>query len=98
MNSSNHNVLQYRADKASYVIGKYKWYGFVDEYSANAEDLAIGIHEASLKGKVPEVMWWMSHKADTNSTTASSGGRTPLHIAVENSHINLVAFLLLVTF
>ena len=27
-------------DKTNYIIGKYKWYGFVDEYSASNEALS----------------------------------------------------------
>lgn len=81
-------------EKTNYVIGKYKWYGFVDEFSAGDKDLSDGVSDASIAGNVPQIMWWMSHKADVNSMKEGRHGRTCLHEAVDQGHIHATAFLL----
>ena len=82
-------------DKTNYIIGKYKWFGFVDEFSADEKELNEGISNASMAGNVPQIMWWMSHKADVNSKKDGRHGRTCLHEAVDQGHVSTVAFLIM---
>ena len=81
-------------EKANFIVGKYRWYGFVDEYSGKDEELANGIVDACIAGNLPQVFWWMSHKSDVNSCKAGRHGRCCLHEAVEKGYVDLVAFLL----
>ena len=81
-------------EKTNYIVGKYRWFGFVDEFSADDKELSDGISDSSITGNVPQIMWWMSHKADVNSVKEGRYGRTCLHEAVDQGHVNAVAFLL----
>lgn len=91
--------------KREFVLAKYKWFAFVDEVRVRGEaHLAQGITESAREGSVRDIMWWISHAADVNAVSASSGGNsaqemltdaTPLHYAVSGNHVHAAAFLLL---
>jgi hypothetical protein len=55
-------------DKAAFIFAKYRWFAFVDKFSADGPNhLAEGLHEAAVKGDVPQALWWISHGADVTS-------------------------------
>jgi hypothetical protein len=53
--------------------------------------------QAARLGDLQKVYWWLAHKADVNSVYPPDTGRTPLHEAVDGSHIDLVGLLLMVS-
>ena len=76
-------------DKSQWIIAKYRWYGFVDEFRVRSnEQLAAGIIDAVLTGDSKGVMWWLSHKADINCMHIDGSGKTPLHIGNHHHHHN----------
>lgn len=82
-------------DKAQWILAKYRWYGFVDEFRVRSDaQLESGIMEAVKAGNLKDVIWWISHKADINCTHPPGTGRTLLHEAITHEHVNVVAFLL----
>lgn len=81
-------------DKAQWILAKYRWYGFVDEFRVRSDEhLTSGIMEAAATGSVSSVLFWLTHKADVNCS-APDTGCTPLHEAISGSHVQLTAFLL----
>ena len=83
-------------DKAQFILAKYLWFGFVDEYYPKNElELVVGMMESIANDDVKGVLWWVSHNASVNADYPVGSGRTPLHEAVEKGHITLTALLVL---
>ena len=82
-------------EKLCFILAKYRWFAFVDEFRADESQLSNGLGLTAREGQVPQGMWWLSHFAGVNSISPLHSGITPLHAAVTNGHVHMSAFLAL---
>ena len=83
-------------EKSRWVMAKYRWYGFVDEFRVTGdEQLVQGIMEAVTVSDVSKIMWWISHKAVVNCEYPPGSGRSPLHNALKLQNVNVIGYLLM---
>lgn len=94
-------------EKRDFIIAKYRWYGFVDEFCPiDDNQLSAGMIEAAASLDIGKIQYWLAQKANICCTYPIGSGRTPLHEAIEaivtsdssvanNSSICIVSYLLL---